>query len=77
MDKRIEDERVSVNFACQRCLQPILLDDSFSRIDVHATAELECNFLCLILSSSRKNVKVLDTFSIFLCFSANLRKRGR
>lgn len=38
------DERVSVSFACQRCLQPIVLDDSFSHMSVHALAELACKF---------------------------------
>lgn len=37
----MEGERVSVSFACQRCLQPVILDESFDQMDVHATAELE------------------------------------
>lgn len=36
----MEDDRVSVSFACQRCLQPVVLDDSFGHMDVHAMAEL-------------------------------------
>lgn len=34
------DGRISVSFACQRCLQPIKIDDSFDRIDEHKLAEL-------------------------------------
>lgn len=34
------DEKVPVNFACQRCLQPITLDQKLENISVHAMAEL-------------------------------------
>lgn len=36
----MEGERVSVSFTCQRCLQPVILDDSFASIDDYARAEL-------------------------------------
>lgn len=36
----MEGERVSVNFTCQRCLQPVILDDSFTNMDEYARAEL-------------------------------------
>lgn len=38
----MEGERVSVSFTCQRCLQPVILDDSFTNIDDYARAELAC-----------------------------------
>ncbi|XP_055384756.1 beclin-1-like protein [Condylostylus longicornis] len=34
------DDKISINFACQRCLQPIVLDDSFENISIHDHAEL-------------------------------------
>uniref|UniRef100_A0A0K8TRH3 Putative beclin-like protein n=1 Tax=Tabanus bromius TaxID=304241 RepID=A0A0K8TRH3_TABBR len=34
------DEKTSVSFACQRCLQPIVLDESLDNINIHALAEL-------------------------------------
>ncbi|XP_055679889.1 beclin-1-like protein isoform X2 [Lutzomyia longipalpis] len=34
------DERVLVSFTCQRCLQPIKIDETFDRIDEHKLAEL-------------------------------------
>lgn len=34
------DESINVQFACQRCLQPITMDESFDNISVHAMAEL-------------------------------------
>lgn len=36
----MEGERVSVSFTCQRCLQPVILDDSFTNMDDYARAEL-------------------------------------
>ncbi|GBP88615.1 Beclin-1-like protein [Eumeta japonica] len=33
-------EKQPVSFACQRCLQPIILDENLDNISVHATAEL-------------------------------------
>lgn len=38
----IEVEKVSVSFACQRCLQPIVLDENLDNISVHEMAELSC-----------------------------------
>ncbi|XP_075157121.1 beclin-1-like Atg6 [Haematobia irritans] len=35
-----EVEKVPVSFACQRCLQPIVLDETLENISVHALAEL-------------------------------------
>lgn len=37
-------EKVPVSFACQRCLQPILLDENLENISVHAMAELSRKF---------------------------------
>lgn len=34
------DARTSVSFACQRCLQPVIIEDSFDNMSVHALAEL-------------------------------------
>lgn len=34
------DDKTNVHFTCQRCLQPIVLDESFDNISVHAMAEL-------------------------------------
>lgn len=45
----------SVSFACQRCLQPLQLEDSFDNMSIHALAELDCKyqyyfmFSCLLL----------------------------
>lgn len=36
-----EAKMMSVSFACQRCLQPLLLEDSFGHISEYAMAELE------------------------------------
>ncbi|EDW58621.1 beclin-1-like protein [Drosophila virilis] len=35
-----EAEKQAVSFACQRCLQPIVLDEHLEKISVHAMAEL-------------------------------------
>ncbi|XP_068156674.1 beclin-1-like protein [Drosophila tropicalis] len=35
-----EAEKQAVSFACQRCLQPIVLDEQLEKISVHAMAEL-------------------------------------
>lgn len=40
----MEGERVSVSFTCQRCLQPVILDDSFTNMDDYARAELARKF---------------------------------
>lgn len=44
---------VSVNFACQRCLQPLKLDESFNRIEGDTLAELSrehsFDFLVIVL----------------------------
>jgi len=37
-----EAEKQAVSFACQRCLQPIVLDEQLEKISVHAMAELSC-----------------------------------
>lgn len=37
-----EAEKQVVSFACQRCLQPIVLDEQLEKISVHAMAELSC-----------------------------------
>lgn len=39
------DCKTSVSFACQRCLQPLVLEDSFGHMSVHALAELACKYL--------------------------------
>lgn len=44
----MEGERVNVSFTCQRCLQPVIIDDSFSNMDDYAKAELD-----------RKRIKIL------------------
>uniref|UniRef100_U5EZ51 Putative beclin-like protein n=1 Tax=Corethrella appendiculata TaxID=1370023 RepID=U5EZ51_9DIPT len=36
----MNDTKVSVNFSCQRCLQPIKIDDCFNNINEHTLAEL-------------------------------------
>lgn len=36
------DTKVSVNFACQRCLQPLKLDETFNNLDEIQLAELTC-----------------------------------
>uniref|UniRef100_A0A1I8NIJ5 Beclin-1-like protein n=2 Tax=Musca domestica TaxID=7370 RepID=A0A1I8NIJ5_MUSDO len=46
-------EKVPVSFACQRCLQPILLDENLENISVHAMAELS-------LPIYASNVNTLD-----------------
>ncbi|XP_018334104.1 beclin-1-like protein [Agrilus planipennis] len=37
---RMAEEKVLVSFACQRCLQPLRLDDSFNNLSEHTLAEL-------------------------------------
>lgn len=37
-----EAEKQPASFACQRCLQPIVLDEQLEKISVHAMAELSC-----------------------------------
>lgn len=39
------DERASINFACQRCLQPVIIEDSFDHMNVHALAELARKYI--------------------------------
>ena len=34
------DMKSNVNFTCQRCLQPLRLDQSFHHLEEHALAEL-------------------------------------
>uniref|UniRef100_W8C6U6 Beclin-1-like protein n=1 Tax=Ceratitis capitata TaxID=7213 RepID=W8C6U6_CERCA len=34
-------DKIPVSFACQSCMQPIILDESLDNIDVHSMAELE------------------------------------
>lgn len=49
----MSDSKISVSFACQRCLQPLKLDDSFNSLGEHAIAELARNcypFFCLFFS---------------------------
>lgn len=41
----MSDSKISVSFACQRCLQPLKLDDSFNSLGEHAIAELARKFL--------------------------------
>lgn len=40
----MSDSKISVSFACQRCLQPLKLDDSFNSLGEHAIAELARKF---------------------------------
>lgn len=49
----MEGERVSVSFTCQRCLQPVILDDSFLNMDDYARAELACEYLHSEISVER------------------------
>lgn len=49
----MEGERVNVSFTCQRCLQPVIIDESFSNMDDYAKAELD-----------RKHIKTMPTFPI-------------
>lgn len=35
-------DKIGVNFACQRCLQPIVLNEQLDNISIHASAELSC-----------------------------------
>ncbi|SPP82731.1 beclin-1-like protein [Drosophila guanche] len=49
-----EAEKQAVSFACQRCLQPIVLDEQLEKISVHAMAELS-------LPIYRDNGNTLDT----------------
>lgn len=37
--------KASVSFACQRCLQPLTLDDSFNYLGEHILAELSRKFI--------------------------------
>jgi beclin len=37
------ETKFSVNFACQRCLQPLKIDESFSTLSEHELAEINCN----------------------------------
>lgn len=46
------DTKSSVSFVCQRCLQPLILDDTFGNISVHALAELACKYRLQINASS-------------------------
>lgn len=39
------EEKVYVSFACQRCLQPLRLDESLNSFGEHLLAELTCKFL--------------------------------
>lgn len=42
------DGKISVSFACQRCLQPLILENSFEHMSVHELAELACKYdVCL------------------------------
>lgn len=36
------DSKIDVNFVCQRCLQPIKIDQSFGNLNEHTLAELSC-----------------------------------
>uniref|UniRef100_T1E8Z0 Putative beclin-like protein n=1 Tax=Anopheles aquasalis TaxID=42839 RepID=T1E8Z0_ANOAQ len=40
MPYSMNEAKVSVSFSCQRCLQPIHVDDSFASLDEHTLAEL-------------------------------------
>lgn len=39
------DVKNIVNFACQRCLQPIKLDETFNILGEHTLAELSCKII--------------------------------
>jgi hypothetical protein len=43
--KMAEDksEKMLISFMCQRCSQPLQLDDSLSSFSEHISAELNCN----------------------------------
>lgn len=36
------DSNISVSFVCQRCLQPLSLDQSITNMSEHKIAELSC-----------------------------------
>lgn len=36
--------KMSISYACQRCLQPLTLDESFNCLGEHILAELSCKF---------------------------------
>lgn len=46
----MENERVNVScsFTCQRCLQPVIVDDSFSNMDDYAKAELDRKYYSVL-----------------------------
>lgn len=41
-----DTDKVSVSFVCQRCLQPLALDESFNYLSEHILAELSRKFEC-------------------------------
>lgn len=41
------DHNVCVSFVCQRCLQPLSLDQSFNQVGEHKKAELSCKIFIL------------------------------
>lgn len=70
----MEGERVSVSFTCQRCLQPVILDDSFTNMDDYARAELaRKNFRCINFFVIPENKQIIMKQWFIFC-SANLCK---
>ncbi|XP_036323452.1 beclin-1-like protein [Rhagoletis pomonella] len=55
-----EEDKVPVSFACQSCMQPIILDESLENIDVHSMAELS-----LPIYSGNMNTLDPDDPSVF------------
>lgn len=53
-------EKQPVSFACQRCLQPIVLDEHLEKISVHAMAELSRKTTILSLN------KLTSKFSLYI-----------
>lgn len=51
-----KSEKILISFMCQRCSQPIKLDDSLSSFSEHISAELNC-----------KNKKICLNNCVILC----------
>lgn len=78
----MDGERVSVSFTCQRCLQPVILDDSFGKMDDYARAELACKYsqmnIVYVANKMGKQLKFLYYFLFYTrtpVFSTDLCKR--
>lgn len=72
----MEGERVNVSFTCQRCLQPVIVDDSFSNMDDYAKAELDRKYLikCLAQLCTAPLLLLWLLFIIVLLLSTIVRR---